>query len=89
VREFEDVAAVVDAVAETAGSPVDLLGHSFGGFCAFGAATLTSNKRYAMWVERNNSWLVVTFDENAGGRVTPYPRSLSVRESGPGVTSSG
>jgi pimeloyl-ACP methyl ester carboxylesterase len=45
VREFEDVAAVVDAVAETSGSAVDLLGHSFGGFCAFGAATLTSNIR--------------------------------------------
>jgi pimeloyl-ACP methyl ester carboxylesterase len=42
-REFEDVAAVVDAVAETAGSTVDLYGHSFGGFCAFGAALLTSN----------------------------------------------
>src|SRR5687768_11532650 len=28
-REFEDVAAVVDAVAEAAGSAVDVLGHSF------------------------------------------------------------
>jgi predicted esterase len=45
VREFEDVAAVVDAVAETSGSAVNLLGHSFGGFCAFGAAMLTSNIR--------------------------------------------
>jgi pimeloyl-ACP methyl ester carboxylesterase len=44
-REFEDVVAVVDAVAETSGSAVDVLGHSFGGFCAFGAATLTSNIR--------------------------------------------
>jgi len=42
-REFEDVAAVVDAVAEASGSPVDLYGHSFGGLCAFGAATLTAN----------------------------------------------
>ena len=42
-REFEDVAAVVDAVAEAAGSTVDLYGHSFGGLCAFGAALLTSN----------------------------------------------
>jgi pimeloyl-ACP methyl ester carboxylesterase len=42
-REFEDVAAVVDAVAEASGSAVDVLGHSFGGFCAFGGATLTSN----------------------------------------------
>ena len=42
-REFEDVAAVIDAVAEASGSPVDVLGHSFGGLCAFGGATLTSN----------------------------------------------
>jgi len=44
-REFEDVAAVVDAVAEEAGGPVDLLGHSFGGAISLGAATLTSNVR--------------------------------------------
>lgn len=44
-REFEDVAAVVDTVAAAAGSTVDVYGHSYGGFCAFGAATLTSNIR--------------------------------------------
>ena len=44
-REFEDVAAVVDAVADDSGSTVDLLGHSFGGLCAFGGAALTSNVR--------------------------------------------
>ena len=27
--------------------------------------------RYAQWAKRNNSWLVVTFDENAGGRTRP------------------
>jgi pimeloyl-ACP methyl ester carboxylesterase len=42
-REYEDVAAVVDAVAAESGSAVDLLGHSHGGICAFGAAALTSN----------------------------------------------
>jgi pimeloyl-ACP methyl ester carboxylesterase len=41
-REFEDVAAVVDAVAAAAGSAVALYGHSFGGLCAFGAAALTA-----------------------------------------------
>jgi phosphatidylinositol-3-phosphatase len=25
----------------------------------------------AQWAKRNNSWLVVTFDENAGGRTHP------------------
>lgn len=44
-REFEDVAAVVDAVAEASGSEVDLYGHSFGGLCAFGGAVLTANLR--------------------------------------------
>jgi pimeloyl-ACP methyl ester carboxylesterase len=44
-REFEDVAAVVETVAEASGSAVDLYGHSFGGMCAFGAATLTSRVR--------------------------------------------
>jgi pimeloyl-ACP methyl ester carboxylesterase len=40
-REFEDVAAVVDAI----GTEVNLLGHSFGGSCVLGASTLTSNIR--------------------------------------------
>lgn len=44
-REFEDVAAVVDAVAEEAGSTVDVYGHSSGGLFAFGAATLGSRIR--------------------------------------------
>jgi pimeloyl-ACP methyl ester carboxylesterase len=42
-REYEDVAAVVDAVAAASGAPVDLYGHSHGGIVAFGAAMLTSN----------------------------------------------
>jgi pimeloyl-ACP methyl ester carboxylesterase len=42
-REFEDVAAVVDAVAQATGTKVDVYGHSFGGLCVFGAATLTAN----------------------------------------------
>lgn len=44
-REYEDVAAVVDALAAATGGPVDLLGHSFGGLCAMGAATITGNLR--------------------------------------------
>ena len=35
-REFEDVAAVVDAVAERVGGPVALWGHSYGASCAMG-----------------------------------------------------
>lgn len=44
-REYEDVAAVVDATARDAGQAVDVLGHSYGGLCALGAAALTSNIR--------------------------------------------
>jgi pimeloyl-ACP methyl ester carboxylesterase/ketosteroid isomerase-like protein len=44
-REFEDVAAAVDAVAQVSGSAVDVLGHSFGGLCALGGALLTDNLR--------------------------------------------
>lgn len=44
-REFEDIAAVIDAVAESSGSAVDAYGHSFGAYCLLGAATLTSNIR--------------------------------------------
>jgi acid phosphatase len=29
--------------------------------------------RYALWATHHNSWLVVTFDENAGGTVNPIP----------------
>lgn len=50
-REWEDIAAVVDAVAAAYGSPVDLLGHSYGGLCAYGAATLTGNIRKLMLYE--------------------------------------
>jgi pimeloyl-ACP methyl ester carboxylesterase len=52
-REYEDVAAVVDAIAETSGSLVDVYCSSYGGLCAFGGAPLTSNIRrlalYEAW----------------------------------------
>ena len=44
-REFEDIATIVDAVAEQSGSPAALLGHSYGGLCGLGAAGLTGNLR--------------------------------------------
>lgn len=44
-REYEDVAAVVDAVAAASGEQVDVYGHSHGGIVVFGAATLTANIR--------------------------------------------
>ena len=42
-REYDDVAAVVDAAAEMAGTTVDLIGHSFGGNLAYGAMRRTDN----------------------------------------------
>jgi pimeloyl-ACP methyl ester carboxylesterase len=39
-RQFEDVAAVIEA----AGEPVDLLGHSYGAHCALGAAALVPGR---------------------------------------------
>ena len=52
-REYEDVAAVVDAIATEHGRRVDVYGHSMGGHVAFGAAALTTNLRrlvlYEAW----------------------------------------
>jgi pimeloyl-ACP methyl ester carboxylesterase len=42
-REFEDVAAVADALAAGAGRAVDVVGHSYGGRSALGAALLTDS----------------------------------------------
>ena len=44
-REYEDVAAVADEAADEAGAPVDVIGHSYGGRCALGAALLTPSIR--------------------------------------------
>ena len=44
-REFEDVAAVVDAIAETSGRSVDVYGVSLGATFALAAAPLTTNIR--------------------------------------------
>jgi pimeloyl-ACP methyl ester carboxylesterase len=41
-REFEDVAAVIRAVAESTDGPVGLLGHSYGALAALGAARLAA-----------------------------------------------
>jgi pimeloyl-ACP methyl ester carboxylesterase len=44
-REYEDVAAVVDAVAAAEGRPVDVVGHSYGGRVGLGAALLSPSLR--------------------------------------------
>ena len=44
-REFEDLAAVADDARRRGGHAVDVVGHSYGGRCALGAALLTQNIR--------------------------------------------
>ena len=44
-REFEDVAAVVEAVANDAGVAVDVFAHSYGALCSLEAALLTPDIR--------------------------------------------
>jgi pimeloyl-ACP methyl ester carboxylesterase len=50
-RDFDDVAAVVDAVAARTGGPVALWGHSYGANCAMGGAALTSNVHHLVLYE--------------------------------------
>jgi pimeloyl-ACP methyl ester carboxylesterase len=50
-QEFEDIAAVVDAVASAEGRPVNLLGHSSGALFAVEAARLTEHMARLMLYE--------------------------------------
>jgi len=50
-RAVGDVVAVVDTLAEEATSPVDVLGHSFGGHLALRAAARTSTVRLLVLYE--------------------------------------
>jgi pimeloyl-ACP methyl ester carboxylesterase len=50
-REFEDVAAVVEAVAARTGGPVALWGHSYGAGCALGGAALTGDVHHLVLYE--------------------------------------
>jgi pimeloyl-ACP methyl ester carboxylesterase len=44
-REYEDLVAVIDAIAALDGQPVDVVGHSYGGRIALGAALRTQDLR--------------------------------------------
>jgi pimeloyl-ACP methyl ester carboxylesterase len=50
-REFEDVAAVVEGVADRTGGPVALWGHSYGAGCAMGGVALTDAVRHLVLYE--------------------------------------
>lgn len=50
-REYEDVAAVVDAVAHRTGFPVALFGHSYGANCALGGAVVSKNVSHLVLYE--------------------------------------
>jgi pimeloyl-ACP methyl ester carboxylesterase len=62
-REFEDVVAVVEAVAEESGRSVDVYGHSYGGLCAFGGAASSTSVRKLVLYE---GWPLVNADAYAG-----------------------
>jgi len=49
--DFDDVAAVVDDVAERTGGPVVLWGHSYGANCAMGGAARTGNVSHLVLYE--------------------------------------
>jgi pimeloyl-ACP methyl ester carboxylesterase/GNAT superfamily N-acetyltransferase len=44
-REFEDITTVASVLAAETGARVDVVGHSYGGRCALGAASLTEDIR--------------------------------------------
>jgi len=50
-RDFEDVAAVVAAVAGRSGRPVVLWGHSYGANCAMGGASLSTDVQHLVLYE--------------------------------------
>jgi len=58
--EYGDVAAVARALAETAGGPVDVFGHSYGATCTIGAGRLSAPFRR-----------IVLYEPPAGETVTP------------------
>lgn len=61
-RDFEDVAAVVDVVAERTGEPVVVWGHSYGANCAMGGADISRNVRRLVLYEPS---LGLTYPEGA------------------------
>jgi pimeloyl-ACP methyl ester carboxylesterase len=77
VREFEDVAAVVDALAREAGAEVDVVGHSYGGRVGLGGALRTPNLRR-----------LVVYEGAPAPADTPYqapdvlPRLVALRDAG-------
>lgn len=81
-REFEDVAAVVEAVADRTGGPVALLGDSFGAGCAIGAATLTGRVGHLVLYEptlgRDHAGPTVELVERAVASGDPEAAVLAV-----------
>jgi pimeloyl-ACP methyl ester carboxylesterase len=64
-REFEDIAAVVDAIDQ----PVNLLGHSFGALCALEAALLTDNIKMLILYEPPPPALKGTLPTEVAGKM--------------------
>jgi len=78
-RDFEDVAVVVNAVAERTGAAVVLFGHSYGANCAMGGAALTANVSHLV-LYKPSLGLPYPPGRSSGSRrrwprATPRPRS--------------
>jgi pimeloyl-ACP methyl ester carboxylesterase len=72
-REYEDIAAVVDAIAADSGSSVDVYCSSYGGLCTFGAVRLTSNIGKLVLYE---AWPLVHRDSSSSTTTPSTPAVL-------------
>ena len=76
-REYEDLAAVAEAVADEAGTPVDVVGHSYGGRCGLGAALLTPRIRRLVVYEGAPSPSAAVGDPVTGYRPAGVERRIA------------
>ena len=76
-REYEDLAAVAEAVADEEGTPVDVVGHSYGGRCALGAALLTESIRRLIVYEGAPSPSAADGDPGMGYRPVGVERRIA------------
>ncbi len=82
-REFEDVAAVADAIADGAGG-VAVFGHSYGGRCTLGAALVTPSIAAVVSYEGAPTPPGVTYADDA---LLPELRALEAAGDGEGLVS--
>lgn len=81
-QEFDDVAAVIEAVASRTGQPVAVFGHSWGASCAMGAAARSEKVSHLILYEPSlgmsypPGWLAAMEKERAAGNLEKVIQSL-------------